>query len=109
MLFSPKLSDVFTTLSVLSDSLLTGRPLPACLPTLRDRLIYHEHYKGRHHNPDKQNDHESESDKVSQGDATEEELDYSAGKVDGSSIGKELTLDVLMVRTFFELILKTSD
>jgi hypothetical protein len=89
------LSDVFTTLSVLSDSLSTGGPLPACLPKLRDRLLYHEYYKGRLHKPDKQNGHESESGKVLQDDATEEELDYSAGKVDGSSIGKELTLDVL--------------
>ena len=33
---------------------------------------------------------------------TEEELDFSPGKVDGSSIGfEELTLDVLMVCFFF--------
>jgi Aromatic acid exporter family member 2 len=104
LLLSPKLSDIFTTLSVLSDSLSTGQPLPACLPKLRDRLLYHEYYKGRHRHPEKQNVQESESDEVLQGSVPEEELDNSTGKVDGSSIGfKELTLDVLTVRAFFGL------
>lgn len=104
MFLSPKLSDIFTTLSVLSDSLSTGRPLPACLPKLRDRLIYHEYYKGRCSHPEKQDVHELESDEVLQGSVPEEELDNSTGKVDGSSIGlKELTLDVLTVCAFFGL------
>ena len=101
---SSKLSDVFTTLSVLSDSLLTGRPLPACLPRLRDRLLYHEYHAGRRGLPVVDHSNESDSDEVQDGGssaAEEEELDYSAGKVDGSSIGfEELTLDLLMVRCF---------
>lgn len=77
--------------------------MPACLPRLRDRLLYHESHKAQHH-PNKQNVYESDSDESLgkkqgvDGNATEKELDYSAGKVDGSSIGfEELTLGVLMV------------
>ena len=106
---SLKLSDIFTTLSVLSDSLLTGRPLPACLTRLRERLLYHEAHKGRRLpatvHPNNKNDHESDSDELLEdkqgvdGNEIVEELDYSAGRVDGSSIGlEELTLDVLTVR-----------
>ncbi|KAJ3501936.1 hypothetical protein NLJ89_g9115 [Agrocybe chaxingu] len=43
------LSDIFTTLSILSSSLKDGHPLPAYLPTLRDRLIYHEYHARGHH------------------------------------------------------------
>ncbi|CAA7266342.1 unnamed protein product [Cyclocybe aegerita] len=43
------LSDIFTTLSILSNSLKDGHPLPAYLPTLRDRLIYHEYHPRGHH------------------------------------------------------------
>ena len=56
--------------------------------------------------PDKQIVHESDSGEVSEdrqcvnGSKINQELDYSAGKVDGSSIGlEELTLDVLTVRS----------
>ncbi|KAF8798312.1 hypothetical protein BYT27DRAFT_7177807 [Phlegmacium glaucopus] len=98
------LSDIFSTLSILSDSLLTGRPLPACLPKLRDRLLYHECHKG-HLRPaaQRQTVYESDSDEglekkqSTESSATEKELDFSGGKVDGSSIGlEELTLDVLL-------------
>ncbi|KAF8907694.1 hypothetical protein CPB84DRAFT_1768565 [Gymnopilus junonius] len=41
------LSDVFTTLTILSNSLMNGSPLPAYLPKLRDRLVYHEYHAGK--------------------------------------------------------------
>jgi len=41
------LSDIFTTMYVLSNTLMEGQPLPAYLPKLRDRLIYHESHTGR--------------------------------------------------------------
>jgi hypothetical protein len=42
-----QLSDVFTTLHILSNSLMQGHALPACLPKLRERLVYHEIHTGR--------------------------------------------------------------
>ncbi|KIM39015.1 hypothetical protein M413DRAFT_447379 [Hebeloma cylindrosporum] len=41
------LSDIFTTLYILSNSLMRGHPLPAYLPKLRERLVYHEFHTGR--------------------------------------------------------------
>ncbi|KAF8168489.1 hypothetical protein B0H34DRAFT_816566 [Crassisporium funariophilum] len=102
------LSDIFTTLSILSSSLMNGHPLPAYLPKLRDRLIYHEYHSGRRLNPSlgriglTKPRYESDSDEVNEDGASsagssEHQLDCSAGRVDGSSIGlEELTLDVLM-------------
>jgi len=101
--FNPNfLSDIFTTLSILSDSLLTGRPLPACFPKLRDRVIYHGRHQGQQHpsvdHPKKpQSDPDEEKEEDGESSLTVEELDSSPEKVDGSSIGfEELTLDVLM-------------
>ena len=42
-----QLSDVFTTLHILSNSLMQGHALPAYLPKLRERLVYHEIHTGR--------------------------------------------------------------
>ncbi|PPQ76063.1 hypothetical protein CVT24_006853 [Panaeolus cyanescens] len=41
------IADVFSTLSILSNSLQNGSPLPPYLPILRERLIYHEMWSGR--------------------------------------------------------------
>ncbi|KAJ3509937.1 hypothetical protein NLJ89_g4950 [Agrocybe chaxingu] len=116
------LSDVFSTLSVLSSALKDGHPLPAYLPTLRDRLLYHEYHAGRRSlytrvtqsrppqpRPLSVDLSLSENEKVkdlqSPGSESESEMEVeireTAGpaKVDGSSMGleiDELTLDVLM-------------
>lgn len=42
-----QLSDVFTTLHILSNSLTQGHALPAYLPKLKERLVYHEIHTGR--------------------------------------------------------------
>ena len=69
-------------------------------------MLYHEYHKGRRPPldcPNKQNG-ESNSGQVlekKKGADGEEEPDYSAAKVDGSTIGvEELTLDILLVRLF---------
>ncbi|KAF9042207.1 hypothetical protein BJ165DRAFT_1529650 [Panaeolus papilionaceus] len=36
-----QIADIFSTISTISSSLLSGAPLPAYLPKLTDRLIYH--------------------------------------------------------------------
>ena len=65
-------------------------------------MLYHEYH--RCGPPVVDHSNKSDSDEVQDGGssaAEEAELDYSAGKVDGSSIGfEELTLDLLMVRCF---------
>jgi hypothetical protein len=112
-----QLSDIFTTLSILANSLMQGHPLPAYLPKLRDRLVYHEFHSGRRSNPSliksmfsrpitsdvkgvEKGQGTSELDPTSQ--VTRGGNTPTAGPetVDGSSIGielDELTLDVLLV------------
>ncbi|CAA7266341.1 unnamed protein product [Cyclocybe aegerita] len=115
------LSDVFSTLSTLSGALKDGHPLPAYLPTLRDRLLYHEYHAGRRslytrvtqsrpHQPRplsldlSLSENEKVKDLQSPGSESESEVEVeireAAGPatVDGSSMGleiDELTLDVL--------------
>ncbi|KAF7318664.1 hypothetical protein HMN09_00378100 [Mycena chlorophos] len=103
------LSDVFSTIDILSHALSAGRPIPASLPLLRERLLYHETLvralqrvdmrapalniplPPKSANADVSDDDESEADAESH--ATE----LAAGKVDGASIGfQELSLDVLL-------------
>jgi len=106
------LSDVFTTITILSNVLMGGHPLPAYLPKLKDRLIYHECHAGKRSTnpwlPPPQNlrtDSGSEIGKAASKDKeaedTDEEIMLAAGPthVDGSTIGielDELTLDVLL-------------
>ncbi|PPQ95766.1 hypothetical protein CVT26_015853 [Gymnopilus dilepis] len=116
------LSDVFTTITILSNSLMNGNPLPAYLPKLRDRLVYHEYHAGRQAQltpflrsigstqrvAASQSTGSSSSDlnkgqNASRGDTEhdEEVLLRTAGPahVDGSSMGielDELTLDILL-------------
>jgi hypothetical protein len=87
-----------------------GHPLPASLPVLRDRVVYHERLVAHLNfhsqpqvNPDKQPADDSDSD------SDHESEVFAAHKVDGSSIGfEEMTLDILMVRQVACLILKDS-
>ncbi|KIY48354.1 hypothetical protein FISHEDRAFT_43559 [Fistulina hepatica ATCC 64428] len=85
------LSDVFSNIAIISHALRSGRPLPGNLPKLRDRVVYHERHlqaHGGHVVPPP-----SDAGSVTESD----ELDFSAGKVDGSSIGfEQLSLQVLM-------------
>ena len=109
-----QLSDVFMTITILSNSLMDGHQLPAYLPKLRDRLVYHEyHARGRPMNQvllnslDLRQGIYRPGDKGSQTDSSsedrEEEIQRAAGptNVDGSAIGldlNQLTLDTLLVR-----------
>ncbi|KAJ7207441.1 hypothetical protein GGX14DRAFT_698162 [Mycena pura] len=98
------LSDVFQTIDTLSHALEAGRPIPASLPLLRERLLYHEALiralAGTAPNmhgllvPEKRA-HLDQSDDELETDSHAAEL--VAGKVDGASIGfEELSLSVLM-------------
>ncbi|KAF8972504.1 hypothetical protein BDZ97DRAFT_1722616 [Flammula alnicola] len=114
------LSDIFMTLTIISNSLMQGQSLPAYLPHLRDRLVYHEYHSGgRSLNPtlfktfaprmggdEKQRslhtDSSSEEEKIVKRREDEEtEVEDAAGpaNLDGSSMGFEgdqLTLDLLL-------------
>lgn len=101
-------------ISLLSNSLMGGHTLPAQLPRLRDRLVYHEYHSGgRFLNTILYNSSTSRGsalDSASKAhqendvrrDGTHEDTEHAAGPshVDGSNIGLEpdqLTLDVLFV------------
>ncbi|KDR68787.1 hypothetical protein GALMADRAFT_78068 [Galerina marginata CBS 339.88] len=96
------LSDVFTTITVLSNSLMNGHALPAYLPKLRDRIVYHEvHSRNGKRWKGVETDSASEVGLKAGAEAVDEEIVMAAGpaNVDGSSIGIELddlTLDVLL-------------
>jgi hypothetical protein len=97
------LSDIFATIDILANALEAGQPLPASLPCLRERLVYHESLirsMGRNARqapvpvtlPAEQESvsEDSESDT--------HHAEFVAGKVEGASIGfEELSLSVLMV------------
>ncbi|KAJ7328509.1 hypothetical protein DFH08DRAFT_884074 [Mycena albidolilacea] len=96
------LSDIFATIDILANALEAGQPLPASLPCLRERLVYHESLirsMGRNARqapvpvtlPAEQESvsEDSESDT--------HHAEFVAGKVEGASIGfEELSLSVLM-------------
>ncbi|KAJ7745343.1 hypothetical protein B0H16DRAFT_977704 [Mycena metata] len=90
------LSDVFATVDILSNALANGHPLPASLPCLRERLMYHE---ALIRSMDSQRPAEPAT-KVDIPDETDAESvisEFVAGKVEGASIGfEELSLSVLM-------------
>lgn len=94
-----KLADVFMHVSILSSALANGTPLPPTVPSLRERLLYHEaHLKRRDQHT--QNGSEDAKGSHDVNDGASETTDDSAapGKVDGSTIGfKELSLDILLV------------
>jgi len=116
-----QLSDVFNTMYILSNTLMAGQPLPAYLPKLRDRLIYHESHTGRRSmNPSLiksmfSRTGASDVKGMEKGQATDMDQPSQASRggnppptgptaVDGSSIGielDELTLDVLLVSMHF--------
>ncbi|KAF4566563.1 hypothetical protein EYR36_011994 [Pleurotus pulmonarius] len=88
------LADVFSTISVLSHALSAGHPVPASLPRLRDRLIYHDRHMFAHEQPAPLS---LKEDNAVLRQESVKELDPSPNKVDGVTIGfEELTLDVLM-------------
>ncbi|KAF9560292.1 hypothetical protein CPC08DRAFT_708223 [Agrocybe pediades] len=112
------LADVFATVAILSNCLMQGHPLPAYLPKLRDRLLYHEYHAGRRTTPsfpnvrsmsgaapaEKSLDTDSNSDLAqssTKDKVADDELTRDAGPVhvDGSPMGievEELTLDLLL-------------
>ncbi len=98
--YTSQLADIFSTISVLSHALSAGYPVPASLPRLRDRLIYHDRHMFAHGqssflSPQKYSEKKGLLD---DGYSSTTGLDPSANKVDGVTIGfEELTLDVLMV------------
>ncbi|KAJ7474206.1 hypothetical protein FB451DRAFT_1248307 [Mycena latifolia] len=93
------LSDIFSTIDILSHALEAGHPVPAALPCLRDRLIYHDARLHKSSMPSEPGcnvapPHAAETDdSESESGASE----FVAGKVDGASIGvQELSLSLLM-------------
>ena len=96
---------------------MQGHPLPAYLPKLRDRLVYHEFHTGRRSNPSliksifsrpgtsgakemEKGQEATETDPTSQVSRGVNAQTAGPATVDGSSIGielDELTLDVLLV------------
>ncbi|KAJ7660842.1 hypothetical protein DFH06DRAFT_1472122 [Mycena polygramma] len=94
------LSDVFATIDILANALEAGHPLPASLPCLRERLVYHETLirsisrtaRAPPAAPPIPQDDDSDDDADS-----ETHAEFVAGKVEGASIGfEELSLSVLM-------------
>ncbi|KAF7340394.1 hypothetical protein MVEN_01958900 [Mycena venus] len=94
------LSDVFATIDILSNALEMGHPLPASLPCLRERLVYHESLIRSISRNARQVatvpvpvEHDSDSEDSD----TDTHAEFVAGKVEGASIGfEELSLSVLM-------------
>ncbi|KAJ7093436.1 hypothetical protein B0H15DRAFT_832325 [Mycena belliarum] len=94
------LSDIFSTIDILSHALDGGHPVHASLICLRDRLVYHDMHlklpKTRAVDLEQNvalpgSEHDGDTDSES---GTSE---FVAGKVDGASIGvKELSLNLLM-------------
>jgi hypothetical protein len=97
-----QLSDVFMAISVAANCLMHGSELPAHLPNLRDRLVYHAHKRGL--STAKSNkqvgDVQDEIDEI----GTKEKGEMSQPEdVHDSSTGieaDELSLDVLLVSLF---------
>lgn len=94
------LADVFTKVSILSYALAGGHPLPASLPMLRDRLVYHERLTTHvdfHAQSEVPADETMKTSDESDSDFDHDSDVFAAHKVDGSSIGfEEMTLDILM-------------
>ncbi|KAJ7159565.1 hypothetical protein C8R46DRAFT_956786 [Mycena filopes] len=101
------LTDIFSVLDILANALADGHPLPASLPCLRERLMYHEalvrtmdwqkprdpavEVVGNPEETDAGNPEDANTD------SDTETSEFVAGKVEGASIGfEELSLGVLM-------------
>ncbi|KAL1742634.1 hypothetical protein HDZ31DRAFT_42783 [Schizophyllum fasciatum] len=93
------LADLFSTIAILSQSLMTAQPIPGVLPRIRDRIVYHERHKEAYGAQTRGAAPRATASRpvADAGEENVEELDFSGGKVDGLSIGfEQLTLDVLM-------------
>lgn len=96
------LADIFTTIAILSQALATAQPIPGVLPRIRDRMVYHERHREAYGARRAPRAHlrtqaSERTRAANDGGIQTEELDFSGGKIDGSSIGfEQLTLDVLM-------------
>ncbi|KAJ7027016.1 hypothetical protein C8F04DRAFT_1123608 [Mycena alexandri] len=90
------LSDVFATIDIHSNALSDGHPLPASLPCLRERLMYHEALI-RSMDWQRPGEPAKKVDIPEDTDSETEISEFVAGKVEGASIGfEELSLSVLM-------------
>lgn len=95
----PQLSDVLSNIAILSHALSGGHALPGSLPSLRDRLVYHERVSGRGTIVSTGFRHIDESVPMDLDAGDSDSEREGEEQVDGSSIGfEQLTLDVLMVR-----------
>ncbi|KAK7008046.1 hypothetical protein R3P38DRAFT_3211693 [Favolaschia claudopus] len=96
------LSDIFATIDILSNALEDGHPLPASLPCLRERLVYHESLIRSMNRNARRVDmplpvERDEDSSDSEDSDSETHAEFVAGKVNGASIGfEELSLSVLM-------------
>ncbi|KAF8152843.1 hypothetical protein K438DRAFT_1863917 [Mycena galopus ATCC 62051] len=92
-----RLSDIFATIDILSNALEGGHPLPASLPCLRERLIYHDSLirsLNRNAGPAALC---LPTDSDSDDSGSDTHAEFVAGKFEGASIGFEaLSLSVLM-------------
>ncbi|KAJ7250170.1 hypothetical protein B0H12DRAFT_1121038 [Mycena haematopus] len=94
------LSDVFATIDILTNALEGGHPLPASLPCLRERLVYHESLirsMARNANARQVAVTLPAEDSDSEVSDLDTHAEFVGGKVEGASIGFEaLSLSVLM-------------
>ena len=91
-----QLSDVFMAISVAANCLMHGSELPAHLPNLRDRLVYHGH-KGRLSTPKSRKRFST----VIDDDSPEENGEMSEAEDPKHGIeANELTLEILLVDYF---------
>ncbi|KAJ6459650.1 hypothetical protein C8R45DRAFT_553978 [Mycena sanguinolenta] len=94
------LSDIFATIDILTNALEGGHPLPASLPCLRERLVYHETLiRSMNRNANARQVAVDLPVEDSDSDLTDSDThtEFVAGKVEGASIGFEaLSLSVLM-------------
>jgi hypothetical protein len=89
------LADVFSTVSLAAHSLSGSHPLPASLPSLRERLIYHERHSHATTAPATYSS-SSHSSSAPEEEDNNQPLDPSPEKFDGVSLGlKNLTFSTL--------------
>ncbi|RDB27383.1 Uncharacterized protein C57A7.05 [Hypsizygus marmoreus] len=85
------LSDIFSNISILSYALAGAHPLPPSLPSLRDRIVYHERLAA-HIYPGSKKESDTDS-----SDTDIRDLEFVGNTIDGSTLGfEELSLDILM-------------
>ncbi|CDZ98124.1 Predicted membrane protein [Phaffia rhodozyma] len=91
------ITDIFGILSLITQCLYNGHPLPPTLHSLRDRLVYHDRSRSAFSSSRKVSPDERDEDDDSTGTNVDgDSLDPSTEKIDGVSMGvKNIGLDTL--------------